>query len=81
MAAGQSAIRRTNLAVVLQLVAAEGECSRAGIALRTGLNKSTVSSLVGELIAMGLLAETGEWLLTRKSAGGRPAQVIVRPSQ
>ena len=60
MAAGQSAIRRTNLAVVLQLVAAEGECSRAGIALRTGLNKSTVSSLVGELIAMGLLAETGE---------------------
>ena len=51
MAAGQSTIRRANLAVVLQLVAAEGESSRAGIALRTGLNKSTVSSLVAELIA------------------------------
>ena len=74
MAAGQSAIRRTNLAVVLQLVAAEGECSRAGIALRTGLNKSTVSSLVGELIAMGLLAETGED--EHPGRVGRPARLV-----
>lgn len=74
MAAGQSAIRRANLAVVLQLVAAEGECSRAGIALRTALNKSTVSSLVAELIATGLLAETGED--EHPGRVGRPARLV-----
>lgn len=74
MAAGQSAIRGANLAVVLQLVAAEGECSRAGIALRTGLNKSTVSSLVAELIATGLLDETGED--EHPGRVGRPARLV-----
>ena len=74
MAAGQSAIRRANLAVVLQLVAAEGERSRAGIALRTGLNKTTVSSLVAELIASGLLAETGED--EHPGRVGRPARLV-----
>jgi len=74
MAAGQSAIRRANLAVVLQLVAAEGERSRAGIALRTGLNKTTVSSLVSELIATGLLAETGED--EHPGRVGRPARLV-----
>jgi len=74
MAAGQSAIRRANLAVVLQLVAAEGECSRAGIALRTALNKTTVSSLVAELIATGLLAETGED--EHPGRVGRPARLV-----
>src|SRR5690349_11810450 len=52
-------VRATNLAVVLRQVRAHAPCSRADIAARTGLNKATVSSLVGELIDRRLGRETG----------------------
>lgn len=45
--ATQRALRRRNLGVVLRQVADNGPRSRATIALETGFNKSTVSSLVG----------------------------------
>jgi predicted NBD/HSP70 family sugar kinase len=53
--ADQHALRRHNLALVLAQVARRGPRSRARIAEETGLNKSTVSTLVRELIALGLL--------------------------
>lgn len=74
MVADQRGIRRANLGVVLRLVAAEGESSRARIALRTALNKSTVSSLVTELIKLNLLAETGEDEYPGRV--GRPARLV-----
>jgi predicted NBD/HSP70 family sugar kinase len=43
------------------------------IALETGLNKSTVSSLVGELIDLGLLLERGA---LRRGTVGRPGLVV-----
>jgi DNA-binding IclR family transcriptional regulator len=43
-------VREYNLALVLRQVADHGPRSRATLALELGLNKSTVSSLVGELI-------------------------------
>ena len=46
-----------NLGLVLRQVADQGPRSRATLALETGLNKSTVSSLVAELIDAGLLRE------------------------
>ncbi|GAA4671559.1 ROK family transcriptional regulator [Phytohabitans rumicis] len=52
-------VRATNLAVVLRHVRANGPCSRADIAAATGLNKATVSSIVGDLIRRRLLRETG----------------------
>ena len=50
-------VRESNLGLVLRQVADQGPRSRATLALELGLNKSTVSSLVGELIEAGLLRE------------------------
>ena len=68
-----AAVRATNLAVVLRDVRAHAPCSRADIAARTGLNKATVSSLVGELIDRRLVRETG---ITEHRIG-RPATMLV----
>jgi hypothetical protein len=66
-------VRRHNLSLVLREVAERGPRSRATIALDTGLNKTTVSSLVAELIELGLLRDSGP---ERPGAVGRPAQRV-----
>jgi predicted NBD/HSP70 family sugar kinase len=63
-------VRRHNLGVVLRHVAEHGPRSRAAIAQETGLNKTTVSSLVGELIDFGLVRETE---IELRGTVGRPA--------
>lgn len=68
--ANQRSVRRHNLGVVLRHVADHGPRSRAAIAHETGLNKTTVSSLVGELIDFGLVRETEVEL---RGTVGRPA--------
>ena len=68
--ANQRSVRRHNLGVVLRHVADRGPRSRAAIAQETGLNKTTVSSLVGELIEFGLVRETEVEL---RGTVGRPA--------
>lgn len=70
----QHAVRRANLGVVLHHVAERGPLSRASIAAETGLNKTTVSSLVTELISTNLLHETGDD--ERPGTVGRPAQTV-----
>jgi predicted NBD/HSP70 family sugar kinase len=71
--ANQRAVRRHNLGVVLRHVSDHGPRSRATIALETGLNKTTVSSLVTELIGLDLLVERG---LDYRGTVGRPGQVV-----
>lgn len=71
--ADQHTIRDHNLAVVLRNVAAEGASSRARIATDTGLNKTTVSSLVAELIDRRLLRD-GD--VQHSGAVGRPATTV-----
>ncbi len=71
--ANQRAVRRHNLGVVLRHVSEHGPRSRATIALETGLNKTTVSSLVTELIGLQLLVERG---LEQRGTVGRPGQVV-----
>ncbi|HLL66374.1 MAG TPA: ROK family transcriptional regulator [Micromonosporaceae bacterium] len=71
--AGSPDVRAVNLAVVLRQIRASAPCSRADIAAATGLNKATVSSLVGELIGRRMLRETG--LVEHRI--GRPATMIV----
>ena len=66
-------VRTTNLAVVLRHIRANAPCSRADIAASTGLNKATVSSLVGELIERRLIRETG----LAEQRIGRPATLLV----
>lgn len=52
-------VRRHNLALVVQQVAARGSASRAELARLTHLTKGTVSAHVQELLRLGLLAELG----------------------
>ena len=67
-------VRRTNLAEVLRLVHHSGPRSRAVITGETGLNRSTVSDLVGRLVEAGLVEEH-EPDPTRRV--GRPSPVVV----
>jgi predicted NBD/HSP70 family sugar kinase len=71
--AGQTDIRAVNLAVVLGHLRREAPCSRAAIAAATGLNKATVTSIVGDLIDRRLVRETQQ---TRNQVG-RPATLLV----
>jgi predicted NBD/HSP70 family sugar kinase len=68
-------LRRSNLGVVLRHIASAGPISRARVAADTGLNKSTVSSLVAELDELGLVREGADH--GRAPAVGRPATPIV----
>jgi len=63
-------LRRQNLTQVLRLIHHEGPLSRADITRATGLNRSTVGGLVGELRDNGLLDEF-DAARTRKV--GRPS--------
>jgi hypothetical protein len=51
--ADQVLVCETNLSSVLRLIYKEAPISRAQLATKTGLNKSTVSSLVPEKIILG----------------------------
>ena len=68
--ADQTTVRRANLGVVLGQVASRGRSSRAAIAAETGLTRSTVSSLVSELMDLGLVRETERTVRPRRV--GRP---------
>ncbi len=57
---------------VLRLIWEERRISRADIARRAGLSRSTVSEIVGEILPTGLVAEVGEG----PSRGGRRPVVL-----
>lgn len=66
-------IRATNLAAVLGHLRREAPCSRAAIASGTGLNKATVTSIVGDLLDRRLVRETQQ----TQNHVGRPATLLV----
>ncbi|MFN8435736.1 MAG: ROK family transcriptional regulator [Anaerolineales bacterium] len=70
--ADQAFLRETNLSLVVRLIHNQSPLSRAQLAGITGLNKSTVSSLVDELIERGLVYETG----SNTGGTGRPATLL-----
>ncbi|WP_433430196.1 ROK family protein [Nonomuraea sp. CA-141351] len=72
--ADQATVRRSNLALVLRHVSEHGPCSRSAVAVQTGLNKTTVTSLVSELQARGLLKETGP---QHAGSVGRPSLALL----
>lgn len=65
--ADQLLVKQINKMLVLNTIYKEKPISRAEIAKRTGLNKSTVSALVDELLSEGLILEIG----IGESQGGR----------
>jgi len=68
----QTLVRDINLSSVLRYLQSAAPISRAQIAGMTGLNKSTVSSLVEELIDRGLVHEIG----LNSSGTGRPSTLL-----
>ena len=76
MAAGRAGsletLRRLNRLRVIHALRDEGLISRAEIARRTGLSRSTVSSLVADLQADGLVVERAEPAAAHGDQGGRP---------
>ena len=72
--ADQTTVRHSNLGVVVRHLASQGPRSRARVAEETGLTRATVSSLVSELIGLGLVREAGE----EKASGrvGRPSVTL-----
>jgi predicted NBD/HSP70 family sugar kinase len=65
-------LRRLNRLRVIHALRDEGTISRAEIARRTGLSRSTVSSLVADLQADGLVVERPEPGSAHGAQGGRP---------
>jgi len=55
--ADQNFVRRVNTRTVMDRIRLDAPLSRAEVSVRTGLNRSTVSSIVGELIERGYLQE------------------------
>ena len=71
--AGAEQLRRRNLSTLLGHVHLAGPTSRSQLATLTGLNRSTIADLVGELTNLGLVVERR----APKSAGpGRPSPVV-----
>jgi predicted NBD/HSP70 family sugar kinase len=71
--ARQHALRQHNLALVLQHIAAGEPVSRARIAAATSLTKTTVSSLVDDLVGARLVTELGP---EARGEIGRPGSAL-----
>jgi glucokinase-like ROK family protein len=70
--ADQAWVRKTNRAIILEVFRTHITLSRARLASETGLNPSTVSSIVGELIEENLIRETD----LIQSSTGRPGRLL-----
>ncbi|MFC9671247.1 ROK family protein [Streptomyces sp. NPDC056949] len=70
-----SDLRRANRAVILQQLYFDGPTSRQALGPLTGLSSGSVSNVVGELAADGLVEEAG----SLDSDGGRP-RILLRVS-
>ena len=66
-------LHRRNLSKVLRLVHVDGPLSRARLTALTGLNRSTVATLVAELVDLGLVLEHAPDPTNRV---GRPSPVV-----
>lgn len=70
-------VRRQNLAAVLGILYRGGPASRSVLSRRTGRNRSTIASLVADLVELGLVDEREPALVGQV---GRPSPVVsVRP--
>jgi DNA-binding MarR family transcriptional regulator len=69
----QALVCQINLSLILSRIGEHAPISRAALAKMTGLNKSTVSSLVDELINRKLVREVGP---NPEASIGRPAVLL-----
>ncbi len=66
-------VRRANLGAIVRALHASGPLSRSELVARTGLTRSAIRSLVGELVLAGLAAEEPA---TRLGTPGRPSPIV-----
>ncbi|MBN2305489.1 MAG: ROK family transcriptional regulator [Anaerolineae bacterium] len=71
--ADQNLVRQLNSALILDHLLVNAPQSRANLAQQTGLNRSTISSLVSDLIVRGLIREMG---LEAADSRGRPGMLL-----
>lgn len=69
----QAGLRRRNLGLVMAALAAGDNVTRATVAAEVGLTRATVSTLVDELLAAGLVEERGA---RRPGTVGRPGTAL-----
>ena len=69
-------LRGSNLRAIKSLLGSEGPQSRADLARGSGLSRTTVSSLVSELLAAGTVVETDERGTPYKGGSGRPPLLV-----
>lgn len=74
--ADQTLVREINLSLIMNRLHRHAPLSRAALADMTGLNKSTVSSLVNDLIDHGFVLESG---LTSVGIGRPSVQLTLNP--
>lgn len=72
-------IRRANLSAIIRALHGEGPLSRSELGSRTGLTRSAIRVLIGELAAAGLVDERNG--PSRGSPGRPSAQVRLRPER
>lgn len=71
--ADHNLVRQINSALILDRLLADSPQSRANLAQQTGLNRSTISSLVSDLIERHLIREVG---LETADSRGRPGMLL-----
>jgi predicted NBD/HSP70 family sugar kinase len=77
-------LRTSNLRAITGLLRSGGPQSRADLARGSGLSRTTVSSLVSELLGAGLVVETEDRGTPYKGGSGRPPLLValaVRPGR
>ena len=71
-AATTAGLRQRNRAQVLTEILLSGTTTRADLGELTGLSGASITNIVGELIAEGVVAEIGQ----KASSGGRPMAIL-----
>ena len=69
-------LRAANQRTVLGLLGAEGPTSRADLVRSSGLSRTTVSSLIADLIRTGHVVETADRGRPHKGGSGRPPVLV-----
>src|SRR5260370_10235196 len=69
-------IRSRHRRLVLDLLRESGSLSQADIARKTGLSRTTISTLISELRTMGVIVEAEPGRSGASAQGGRPPTMI-----
>ena len=73
---GQPSLRERNRNLVIDVLREQGGVSQSEVTRLTGLSRSTVSTLIGELRSTGLLSELDPNGARGGAQGGRPAALL-----